>query len=144
MDNSRAIPPVVDEATAEKQDRALAVVHRLLAERGIRARRHHTISLGLFGDHAGGIWPDRSLRRYWLDRYPPELTVTGPQGGRDATVTMGPRSGCYLVSLRNGPDLETVRSEQPERVADLIATAMTGGDRARESAPSQSTPGGSR
>ncbi|MET8340271.1 hypothetical protein [Streptosporangium canum] len=56
----------------------------------------------------------------WTRRYPPELTVTGSQGWCDATVTVGPRSGCYLVSLRNGSDLQKVRGEQPEKVVDLI------------------------
>ncbi|MFI6800744.1 hypothetical protein [Streptosporangium canum] len=119
MDNSRAIPPVVDEVTAEKQDKALAVVQRLLRERGIRARCHHTIALGLISD-GEAPWPDPSSMQSWMKRYPPELTVTGSQGWCDATVTVGPRSGYYLVSLRNGSDLQKVRGEYPEKVVDLI------------------------
>ncbi|GAA4235325.1 hypothetical protein FHR32_006740 [Streptosporangium album] len=119
MDNSRATPPPVDEATAEIQDKALAVVQRLLKDRGIHARCHHTISLGLFASREAA-WPDKPPLRSWMDRYPPELAVAGPQGWRDATVTVGPRSGHYLVSLRNGPDLQKVRSDRPEKVVDLI------------------------
>ncbi|WP_440073807.1 hypothetical protein [Streptosporangium sp. OZ121] len=122
MDNCRAVPPVVDEATVESHDRALAVVQRLLIERGIRAHRHHTISLGLFANSAVA-WPDQPPLRSWMERHPPELTVKGPQGWCEATVTMGPRSGCYLVSIRNGADLQTVRQEHPEKVVDLILAA---------------------
>ncbi|MFI6452995.1 hypothetical protein ACIBF6_15700 [Streptosporangium amethystogenes] len=38
-------------------------------------------------------------------------------------MTVGPRSGCYLVSLRGGSDLQAVRSEHPERVVELILAA---------------------
>ncbi|WP_329428871.1 hypothetical protein OG339_06355 [Streptosporangium sp. NBC_01495] len=56
-------------------------------------------------------------------RYAPELVVHS-DAGRVATVTMGARSGCYLVSLP-GSDLQTVR--EPQQVADLILTARPGG-----------------
>ncbi|WP_436759503.1 hypothetical protein [Streptosporangium sp. V21-05] len=61
-----------------------------------------------------------------MNRYPPELAVIAPGGRREATVTMGPRSGCYLVSLRNGTDPQTVRSEHPEQVVKLILAARSG------------------
>ncbi|WP_440069777.1 hypothetical protein [Streptosporangium sp. OZ121] len=122
MDNCRAVPPAVDEATVETHDKALAVVQRLLNERGIRAHRHHTISLGLFANSAAA-WPDQPPLRSWMERHPPELTVKGPQGWRMATVTMGPRSGSYLVSLRDSSDLQAVRSEHPEQVVALIVAA---------------------
>jgi hypothetical protein len=122
MDNCKAVPPTVDEATVEIHDKALAVVQRLLTERGIRAHRHHTISLGLFANSAAA-WPDQPPLRSWMERHPPELTVKGPQGWCEATVTMGARSGSYLVSLRNGSDLQAVRSEHPEKVVDLILAA---------------------
>ncbi|GAA2867516.1 hypothetical protein GCM10010517_27120 [Streptosporangium fragile] len=112
---------VVDEATAERHDRALVTVQRLLIERGIRAHRHHTISLRFASDRPASRWP-----RSWTDRHPPELAVIGPQGGREATVTVGPRSGCYLVSLRNGPDLQAVKREHPEQVVELILAAWPG------------------
>ncbi|GAA4192822.1 hypothetical protein GCM10022252_34840 [Streptosporangium oxazolinicum] len=115
---------VITDATAESQERALAVVHRLLTEHGIRAHRHTTISLGLYGNHVNlPTWPNRPDSRTWVKRHPPELTVIGSLGRRDITVTMGPRSGCYLVSFRNGADLRTVRQEQPEKVVDLILAA---------------------
>lgn len=118
-------PGAIDEATAEDQGKALAMVQRLLRERGIRAWCQHTISLGLFADRTDEVtWPDRPAFRSWLDRYPPELTVIGPQGCCDVTVTMGPRSGCYLVSLRSTTDPQIVRSEHPEQVVDLILAAQ--------------------
>ncbi|MEU4540056.1 hypothetical protein AB0G15_34970 [Streptosporangium sp. NPDC023825] len=40
-----------------------------------------------------------------------------------ATVTMGPRSGSYLVSLRDGSGPQPVRSEHPEQVVALIVAA---------------------
>jgi hypothetical protein len=124
MNNCKAVPPHADEATAEIQDKALAVVQRLLKERGIRARCHHTISLGLFAareDAAG--WPDKTPLRSWMTRYPPEPAVVGSQGGRDAPVTVGPHSGCYLVAVRGGSGAEMVRCENPAKVVDLILTA---------------------
>ncbi|GAA0825463.1 hypothetical protein GCM10009525_18550 [Streptosporangium amethystogenes subsp. fukuiense] len=114
----------ITDATAESQDEALAVVQRLLTERGIRSHRHNTISLGLYGSHLDlPTWPNRPDSRTWMKRHPPELAVIGPQGWRDATVTVGSRSGCYLVSIRNGPDLQAVGQEQPEKVVDLILAA---------------------
>ncbi|WP_371780387.1 hypothetical protein [Streptosporangium subroseum] len=107
----------VSDATAEKHDKALAVVQRLLSVRGVRSCLVHTISLKLFGD--GRPYPLGQRRRL-----APELVVTGSQGRRGATVSVGPRSGCYLVSLRNGPGPETVRD--PHQVVDLILTARSG------------------
>ena len=125
MGNSRTTPIPVDDATAESQDRALAVIQRLLEERGIRVRRHHTISLGLFTNRTDETtWPNRPLRS-WLYRYPPELAVIGPLGCCDITVTMGPRSGSYLVSLPSDPEPRIVRSGCPEEVVDLIAENMS-------------------
>lgn len=124
MGNSKAVPLPVDEATAENQDRALAVVQRLLQERGIRARCHHTIGLGLYANRMDGVvWPDRPALRSWLERYPPELIVTDPRGREEATVTIGPRSGCYLVCLRDDPEPRTVGEERPEGVVELILAA---------------------
>jgi hypothetical protein len=58
-----------------------------------------------------------------MERHPPELTVKGPQGWRVATVTMGARSGSYLVSLRDGSGPQAVTSEHPEQVVKLILAA---------------------
>ncbi|MBG0814343.1 hypothetical protein [Planomonospora sp. ID82291] len=121
MDNCRAAPSVVDETTAEHQDKALAVVQRLLKERGIRTRCHHRISLGLFADRAADhSWPDKPMRRYWMDRYPPELTVLDPEGRCDATVTVDSCSG-YLVWLRTASGLQPFRNDDPYLVVNLIA-----------------------
>lgn len=115
---------VVDEATAERHNRALAVVQRLLIERGIRARRHQTINLWLYASRSDALpRPERPTPRSWMNRYPPELAVIGPGGRREATVTVGPRSGCYLVSLRDRSDPQTVRSEHPEQVVELLLAA---------------------
>ncbi|GAA4196832.1 hypothetical protein GCM10022252_44780 [Streptosporangium oxazolinicum] len=138
---------MVDEATAQRHDRALAVVQRLLIERGIRAHRHHPISLGVFATQPGapaqpGVTaqpgapaqsdastqpgaparPGGPVFRSRADRHPPELAVIA-QGRRAATVTIGPRSGCYLVSVRRGgPNLHAVGRERPHRVVELIVT----------------------
>ncbi|MEU6743017.1 hypothetical protein [Streptosporangium sandarakinum] len=58
-----------------------------------------------------------------VDRHPPELAVTGPHGRRGATVTMGSRLSCYLVSLRDGSAFLSVSSEHPEQVVEMIMTA---------------------
>lgn len=114
----------IDEATAESQDRALAVVQRLLQERGIRSRCHHTIGLRLYANRVDGVtWPDQAPLRSWTGRYPPELTVLGSQDRCEATVTVDARSGCYLVSLCDDPGVQAVEPEQPEKVVDLILAA---------------------
>ncbi|MER5645987.1 hypothetical protein [Streptosporangium sp. NPDC002524] len=118
MDRSRASLPAVDAVTAENQDKALAVVQRLLQERGVRTRRHNMISLGLFADRAAQ-WPDQPPVTWSMERHPPELAVIGSEGCRDATVRMGACAGCYVVAVRGG-DTETVRCDEPERVLDLI------------------------
>jgi hypothetical protein len=108
----------VTDATAEKHDQALAAVQRLLKVQGVRSYAVHTIGLKLTDD-AGRLIPLEKPKRHV-----PELVVHNNAGWVDATVTIGPRSGCYLVSLRGGPDLETVR--EPRQVADLILTAQPG------------------
>lgn len=114
----------IDEATADLHDTALAVVQRLLRERGVRARCHHRIGLGLYANRMDGVvWPDRSPLRSWMERHPPELVVIGSRGLRVVTVTVGARSGCYLVALHDGSDLQAVRREWPERVVELVLAA---------------------
>ncbi|WP_433366886.1 hypothetical protein [Streptosporangium sp. CA-115845] len=107
------------DAKAEQHDKALAIVQQLLKARGIRSYAVHTIGLKLTGDDGRPIPLEKPKRHV------PELVVHNDVGWVDATVTIGPRSGCYLVSLRNGPGLETVR--EPRQVADLILTAQPGG-----------------
>jgi hypothetical protein len=111
----------VTEAAVERQDRALAVVQRLLKEQGIRSRRDHRISLGLFANRVDLVWPDRTVPRSWTRRYPPELVVIDPQGQCTATVTIEQRSGCHLLALHDGFDSEPVRTHEAGKVVALIA-----------------------
>ncbi|MFI6450311.1 hypothetical protein ACIBF6_02055 [Streptosporangium amethystogenes] len=94
-------------------------MQQLLKAHGVRSYAVHTISLKLSGEEGRPI----PLGKRKL--YAPELVVRGGAGSVTATVTMAARSGCYLVSLRGGPDLQTVR--EPHQVADLILTARPGG-----------------
>ncbi|MBB2913163.1 hypothetical protein FHS43_004461 [Streptosporangium becharense] len=122
MDNSRAMP-AVDETAVWMHDGALAVVQRLLNERGIRAWLQHTLKLELRADReADYAWPDAPPLRIHLERYAPELVVTGAAGAREATIVVGPDAAFYLVLLRCG-SLHTVESQHPEQVADLITAA---------------------
>ena len=62
-------------------------------------------------------------------RYPPQLVIYADAGWRVATVTIGVRSGAYMVELaRGGPDselradrVEVVAASEPGRVALLVA-----------------------
>lgn len=74
------------DATAEKYDRALTAVQRLLKVRGARSYVVHTHCLKLFGD--GRPFPLGTLKRYT-----PELVVHSDAGGVIAVVTMGPLAG---------------------------------------------------
>jgi hypothetical protein len=109
----------VTDATAEQHDKALAAVQRLLKARGVRAYAVHTVGLTLFGTDGLHLLGEHK-------RHAPELIVHNGAGRVVATVTMGPRSGCYLVSLWNGFDLRTVKREHPEKVADLILAIHSG------------------
>jgi hypothetical protein len=104
---------VITEAAAEKYDRALAAVQKLLLVRDVRSFVVHTIDLKLSVD--GRPAPLGEVRRH-----SPELIVHDDAGWMVATVSMGPRSGSYLVSIPNGPGLQTVGSEYPEKAANLI------------------------
>ncbi|GAA4188332.1 hypothetical protein GCM10022252_23420 [Streptosporangium oxazolinicum] len=110
--------PGISEAREEKYNDALADVQRLLRDYGVRSCAIRTFGLRL-SDKRG-----RPIQLGETKRYVPELVVHGA-AGRVATVTMGPRSGCYLVSLREDPDPQAVR--EPRQVADLILAARSGG-----------------
>ncbi|GAA4219420.1 hypothetical protein FHR32_000387 [Streptosporangium album] len=105
------------DAKAEKHDKALAAVQRLLKVRGAHSYVVHTHHLSLFGD--GRPFPLGKRQRYT-----PELVVHSDVGWVIATVAIGQRSGCYLVSISQGPNLETVPSAHPEMVANLVLTAQ--------------------
>ncbi|MGS2646070.1 hypothetical protein [Streptosporangium sp. G12] len=102
------------EEAAGVQWGALAAVQRLLGNHGVSSCLAQSISLNLVGPHP--ISPRR-----W---YSPELIVASSQGWRDATVRIGPRSGCYFVTIRNRTGLETVREAQ--QAANLILAARRG------------------
>ncbi|WP_371781453.1 hypothetical protein [Streptosporangium subroseum] len=112
----------VTDATAEKHDLALAAVQRLLSVRGVRSRVVHTIGLKLFGDgrpYSMGLGQCR--------RFAPELVVRSGAGMVVAEVNVGARSGSFLVSMRDGRDIETVPPRDSEKVANLILSAQFGG-----------------
>ncbi|WP_371785311.1 hypothetical protein [Streptosporangium subroseum] len=110
----------VTEKTAERHDLALAVVQRMLRVRGVRSYVAHTIDLKLSTD-------GRPIPLGRLQRHVPELVVHGNAGWVVAAASVGPRSGSYLVSVRDGRDLATVPSENPEKVANLILSTQFGG-----------------
>ncbi|WP_271216319.1 hypothetical protein [Streptosporangium carneum] len=98
-------------------------MQRLLRERDIRARREYTISLGLFAGRPDiAQRPDKPPLRSWETHLPPVLALVG-QGWRGVTVTIGPRTGSYLVSLPGTADPQTVDRERPEKVVELIMAA---------------------
>ncbi|WP_329430641.1 hypothetical protein OG339_22345 [Streptosporangium sp. NBC_01495] len=94
-------------------------MRQLLKGYEVRSYPVQIISLRLSDDEG------RPIQLGEPELYAPELVVHEGDGSVTATVTIGPHSGCYLVSLRNGPDLQTVR--EPQQVADLILTTQPGG-----------------
>ncbi|TMR23906.1 hypothetical protein ETD86_06130 [Nonomuraea turkmeniaca] len=75
--------------------------------------------------------PSPSAERLW---YPPQLVIYADAGWKVATVTIGPRSGSYMVELaRVGADndpqadrVEVVPADLPVRVALLVAQSAGG------------------
>lgn|GEM_PF-5331247 len=65
------------------------------------------------------------LGRGWIG-IRPSWPCSALGGRRVAVVTVGPRSGCYLVCLRGGSDPRVVRGEYPELVVELILAARPG------------------
>ncbi|MEV6866631.1 hypothetical protein AB0M44_37250 [Streptosporangium subroseum] len=108
----------ISEAKAEEFNGALANVQRLLRAAGIRSYSVRSIGLKLLG--SGEPYPKGQIQ--W---HVPELFVRSDAGWLTATVTMGTRSGCYLVSVRGGTGLQTAR--EPEQVAHLILATPPGG-----------------
>lgn len=112
----------MSDVTAEKYDRALAAVQQLLKVQGVPSYVVHTHGLKLFGNHT----PFPPAAR---ERYAPELVIhiVIHRGANRAaaTVTVGPRSGSYLVSTPNGPDIQVV--QHPAEAADLVIAARSGG-----------------
>ncbi|MER5644102.1 recombinase family protein [Streptosporangium sp. NPDC002524] len=108
----------ISDATAEGHDKALAVVQRLLKTKEIHAYTVHTIALKLGQD--GTPWPlGQRTRR------PPELVAHSREGWEVATVTVGLRSGFFVVSLPSvGVTAQLVNADQPHAVVDLILAAL--------------------
>ncbi|MFD1547175.1 hypothetical protein [Nonomuraea guangzhouensis] len=110
----------IREAEAAAQNAALDRVLEHLTAEGVNAQLIKRLAVEC---EAEPYQPADKLR------YPPQLIVYANAGWRVATVTIGVRSGAYMVELaRGGPDnelradrVEVVPAEQPGRVALLVA-----------------------
>ncbi|MBT2229788.1 hypothetical protein [Nonomuraea sp. NEAU-A123] len=77
------------------------------------------------------INPDPSAATFW---HPPELKIYADEGWRVATISIGPRSGSYMVELAQWgedneprPDkIEVISGSRPEWVATLITGSWEG------------------
>jgi len=102
--------------TAHRADKAaecLSIVQGLLTKSGMRTLLVKRVGLKLHGNkpHAPGE----------VKHSPPELIVFGPDGKQAATVTMGRRSGCYVVRLDEEASLRS--ADQPEQVVSMLESA---------------------
>ncbi|MFC6080578.1 hypothetical protein [Sphaerisporangium aureirubrum] len=106
----------VSESAAEDFSEALAGVQRLLSRLGVRSFRIQTIRLRLAGES--------SSRRIHM-RLAPELVIPAGDGRPIAVVTVGARSGSWLVSVRGPlPDVLTTDRRKPEEIADVVLGAL--------------------
>jgi hypothetical protein len=101
----------VTAEAADEQARLLARLAAVLTRRQIGSLLVRRVAVNT-----------ESGRRRWNA---PELLVPGPEGRRVATVTIGPRSGSYLIAVAGTPDgrpggVETVPASK-ERGARVIA-----------------------
>jgi hypothetical protein len=124
VDNSRAASPVVGEEEAGNHDKALVMVQKLLKKRGLHSCCLQRISLALSAGRAAETWPDPPVSQSQARWHPPVLVVDGPQGWA-TTVTVGRRSGCYLVAVRGGRDSGPVALHEAEEVVALIAGPLS-------------------
>ncbi|WP_329426786.1 hypothetical protein OG339_42110 [Streptosporangium sp. NBC_01495] len=96
----------------------MAVVQRLLKAKEVHTLAVHTIALKL--GQAREPWPPAQQTRRT-----PELVAHSPEGWEVATVTVGTRSNCYVVSLPSvGVTAQLVNANQPHAVVDLILAAL--------------------
>lgn len=110
----------IREAEAAAQNVALDRVLEHLTAEGVNAQLIKQLAVEC------GAEPGPPAERL---RYPPHLVIYADAGWRLATVTVGARSGAYMVELaRGGPDnalradrVEVVPASQPGRVALLVA-----------------------
>lgn len=124
MNDSGTVSLPLDETTTESQDKALAVVQRLLKTRGVRAQYHQTISMALFANRPDVLYrPHKPPLQQWLTWHPPELVVRDASGRRAVTVTMGAHADCYMICLHMPPTSQTVSRQRAEKVVELILSA---------------------
>ncbi|MEV5501645.1 hypothetical protein AB0M50_40250 [Nonomuraea fuscirosea] len=110
----------IPQEEAATQDAALNRVLECLTAVGVNAQLIKRLAIQC------ETKPDPSAERLW---YPPQLVIYADAGWRVATVTIGPRSGSYMVELvRVGADnepqadrVEVVPACLPARVAFLVA-----------------------
>ncbi|MEV4898136.1 hypothetical protein AB0K48_53280 [Nonomuraea sp. NPDC055795] len=109
MDSTEVLPDHV----ADRYETALAKLQGLLTSRGLGTKWVTRISLQLFGNGCAGV--GLPLRK------PPELLVYGSGGRKVAEVTLGARSGAYVVSLvAHAGDAHLIPSDKPELVVGLM------------------------
>ncbi|WP_327585031.1 hypothetical protein OHA25_56595 [Nonomuraea sp. NBC_00507] len=110
----------ISEGEAEAQNAALDRVLDLMTAVGVHAQLIKRLVIEC------ATKPSASAETLW---YPPQLVIYADAGWRIATVTIGARSGSYMVELaRVGPDneaqadtVEAVPALLPSRVAHLVA-----------------------
>ncbi|MBT2229176.1 hypothetical protein [Nonomuraea sp. NEAU-A123] len=110
----------IREAEAAAQNAALDQVLKHLTVEGVNAQLVKRLVIEC------GAHPGPFIEKL---RYPPQLVIYADAGWRVATVTIGVRSGAYMVELaRGGPDnvlradrVEVVSASEPGRVALLVA-----------------------
>jgi hypothetical protein len=111
--------PISEEAAAA-QNAALDQVLERLPAVGVNAQLVKRLAITC------EVQPTPSAKTSW---HPPQLVIFAHAGWRVATVSIGPRSGSYLVELaRVGLDnesyaarVEVVPADLPGRVALLVA-----------------------
>ena len=110
----------IREAEAAAQNAALDRVLERLTVEGVNAQLIKRLVIEC------GAHPGPFIEKL---RYPPQLVIYADAGWRVATVSIGARSGAYMVELaRGGPDaelwadrVEVVPASEPGRVALLVA-----------------------
>ncbi|WP_433253191.1 hypothetical protein ACQPYK_09375 [Streptosporangium sp. CA-135522] len=104
-----------DPAGQESPPETLRRLAELVNAQGVRTSIGHRVGLRLYGDR-----PDPFPRS---DRF--ELVAHSPGGWEVATVTVGERTGRYMVSLPTiGVECQSVSPDVPGAVVDLILAAM--------------------
>ncbi|MEV4095993.1 hypothetical protein [Streptosporangium saharense] len=93
-----------DDGVRQRQAGLLSELDRLLRGRGVRTSISHRGGPRSRGD---------------------ELAVFSREGWEAATVTVGPRSGCFMVCLPVvGVDCQVMSGDRPDAVADVIVAVL--------------------